>query len=87
MDENSSTSFGRLKVENVVGGVEGGVCVRGDGVDSKIESVWKQPYKEKQREVSAAESVQTANKGPRKGERERGHERERKIETGRQKQK
>lgn len=28
MDENSSTSFGRLKVENVVGGVEGGVCVR-----------------------------------------------------------
>ena len=25
------------------------VCVWGDGVDSKIESVWKQPYKEKQR--------------------------------------
>ena len=36
MDENSSTSAGRLKAENTVGGVE---IVEGGGRDSGIESV------------------------------------------------
>lgn len=34
-----------------------------EGEDGEIERVWKQPYKEKEREVCAADSVQTADKG------------------------
>lgn len=74
MDENSSTSAGRLKEEKMVGGVE---VEEGEGRDCGIESVWKQPYKGKEREESAADTVQTADKGRwderkrKEGERER----------------
>lgn len=35
----------------------------GGGRDSKIESEWKKPYKERERQVSAADTDQTADKG------------------------
>ena len=66
MDENSPTSAGRLKAESAVGGVEiedeeGGIERE---KERQRESVWKQPYKGKRkREVSAADNVQTADKG------------------------